>query len=112
MTTASNSIVFDKFGKRVHRTGGILEDGDRVQVPVSLMDYNRGPFVSLLDAEPDAPPTDEQLADLRDARDARIRDAWKTPSSDTEIKPHSETTKSTEQLLDERDRRVSDMWKQ
>jgi hypothetical protein len=35
MTTQDSEII-DKYGKRVHRKNGVLEDGDRISVKLSL----------------------------------------------------------------------------
>src|SRR5690348_14714250 len=96
--------VIDKYGRRVQRNG-IIEDGDMLRVPMRLMDA-QDPGLAAAAALADAVKRNEafdarghrpgfvvpQSQDAyaasdtaRDARDARMRDAWRNPAPVTPI---------------------------
>lgn len=92
-----NYTIIDKDGKR--REGGrgkILRDGERIVVPVSLMDHTT---VALHDgmgrASGSKPgyvfsggeslsPSDTKLQDARDEYAARLTNAWRNPTTSQE----------------------------
>lgn len=92
--------VTDKYGKRVTRPNGILEDGDRLTVKMNMMDAANGALVEAA-ARANAIRRSEQFdmrqhpqasrygtrdaaaEDAREAREARMRDAWIAPPSVT-----------------------------
>ncbi|MDA9521300.1 hypothetical protein XI06_13190 [Bradyrhizobium sp. CCBAU 11434] len=104
MTT--NFIVLDRNGKRVQRNG-VLQNGDRLTVPISLMDGGQRGALSLLDAN--SPPTRDQLQSLRDERDRRLENAWRNDAAREAPTPSADM--SRDQARAERNRRISDMWK-
>ncbi|MBB4391761.1 hypothetical protein [Bradyrhizobium sp. ERR14] len=102
----TNFIVFDRDGKRVQRNG-VLQPGDRLTIPISLMDSGQRSAISLMDAN--APPSREQLQTMRDERNRRLESAWRGDAAQDGPKPSAEL--SREEALAARDRRLSDMWK-
>ncbi|MCK1391694.1 hypothetical protein [Bradyrhizobium sp. 1] len=103
----NDSIVYDKQGKRVQRANGVLADGDRMTVPITLMDSaSRTAALTLLDSG--TAPSQEQLEILRDARNRDLEHRWQGGTQqDTQPASHSSAD-----LIAARDRRVSEMWKQ
>lgn len=95
--------VTDKAGRRVTRADGVLQDGDRIVVPMPMMD-SANPALAEAMARAEAAKRVEQFDasrgvghkpgystqdagdagfTAREARDARVRDAWKNPPSVT-----------------------------
>lgn len=91
-------IVTDKYGKRVTRPNGILQDGDRMTVKLTMMDaadatLARAAAVAEAIRRAEAfdagqhPQSNRygtknaKAEDARAARDARMVDAWKKPPS-------------------------------
>jgi hypothetical protein len=91
--------VTDKLGRRVKRADGILQDGDRLAVPMRIMD-SANPALVEAAARAEAVRRVEQFdasrgvghrpgyatqdaggagMAAREARDARLRDSWKNP---------------------------------
>jgi hypothetical protein len=104
MTTTKDYDVIDKHGKRVRRSG-ILEDGDRVRVPMTMMDAENPALADAMalarsiarneqfDARAYQPNYRGGVFDqaeqakrdsVRDAYIARTGDAWKKPPSVTQ----------------------------
>lgn len=123
--------VTDKYGKRVRRDG-VLQDGDRMTVPMRMMDA-ANPALAAAAALADTVRRNEQFdarghrpgfvggsdvydaADkAREARDAGVRDAWRNPPAvvveDKTANPAAivPPTASNEQLFAARDQAVSD----
>lgn len=91
-------IVTDKYGNRVTRANGVLQDGDRMTVKINMMDgidptlakaaaaAEAARRVEAFDAglHPQAArygKTADSSHDARERRDARMIDAWKNPPS-------------------------------
>jgi hypothetical protein len=139
-TTTKDHDVIDKDGKRVRRNG-MLEDGDRIRVPMTLMDAQNPALVaaaalagSVRRAEqfdmrlhPQTPrygTTDAASHTAREARDARVRDAWKNPPSVTKndasaleqvavVGPNASDAQlfaARDQAIANRDRRLETAW--
>jgi hypothetical protein len=93
--------VTDKLGRRVTRANGILQDGDRLAVPMRIMDSANSALLEAA-ARAEAARRIEQFDashgvghrpgyaaqdagnsgfTAREARDAAMRDAWKNPSA-------------------------------
>lgn len=124
--------VTDKYGKRVRRDG-VLQDGDRMTVPMRMMDA-ANPALAAAAALADAVKRNEQFdarghhrpgfvgagdvydaADkAREARDAGIANAWRNPPpvivEDVAVKPAAivPPTASNEQLFAARDQAVAE----
>jgi hypothetical protein len=97
------SEILDKYGKRVTRPNGVLQDGDTYRVPMRMMDAV-DPGLAAAAALADAVRRNEQFdashaaghkpgystqdagdagVTAREARDAKMLDAWKNPPSVT-----------------------------
>ena len=133
--------VTDKYGKRVTRANGVLQDGDVLRVPMRLMDA-RDPGLAAAAALADAVRRNEafdaarghrpgfvmpQAQDAyaageaaRDARDARLRDAYKSPPSVTPLEKaatieptatRADAAAVRDAVIADRDRRTSEAWR-
>ncbi|WP_050627367.1 hypothetical protein [Bradyrhizobium viridifuturi] len=137
MTTTNDYIdVIDKRGVRVRRHG-ILQDGDRTTIRMTLMD-NGDPALMAAIAEAQAARrieqfdalhaghrpsvavmTDAATAErerLRDARNAKLSNAWRNPPPVVDqVTPHhappTKTTLTHDELIAARDRRLEAAWK-
>lgn len=130
--------VTDKYGKRVTRPNGILQDGDRLNVKMTMMDATNPALMaaaalagSIRRAEqfdmrhhPQTPrygTTDAASVNAREARDTRMRDAWKNPPRNdaTAIEqvavvgpsaPDEQLFAARDQAIANRDRRLEAAW--
>lgn len=111
MTTTNDSILYDKYGKRVCRLDGVVADGDRLVVGMRLMDGapTSPSVVTLRDAEGDAPPTQEQLDAAYQARCSRMEDAWRHPDQQSAEK--SAPLASVDDAIEQRNRRIENAWR-
>ncbi|MBI5320884.1 hypothetical protein [Bradyrhizobium sp.] len=124
--------VIDKYGKRVRRDG-VLQDGDRMTVPMRMMDV-ANPGLAAAAALADAVKRNEQFDGrqhrpgfagttqdvyaagdaAREARDASIRDAWRNPPPVIDTAKPSEpaalvpVTAPNAQLFAARDQAIAD----
>lgn len=125
--------VTDKLGRRVTRADGILQDGDRLAVPIRMMD-SANPALAEAAARAEAAKRIEQFDashgaghkpgyatqdagvtgfTAREARDANMRDAWKNPPAvlveDKADKPAAVVppTASNEQMVAARDQAIA-----
>ena len=129
--------VIDKNGNRVVRANGILADGDRTRVPVTLMDHSipRDPRLTAAIAEANAAkrmeafdarhhrPRSGDTSATTEAtlakRDQRLQDAWRSPAAVYDaakpIKPDlpapGPNGPTHDQLIAARDRRISEAWR-
>ena len=89
-------VITDKYGKRVTRPDGVLQDGDTMRVKLSLMDA-QNPGLAAAAALADSVrrsevfdmkihgqtarygTTADASVSAREARDQRLRDAWAKP---------------------------------
>jgi hypothetical protein len=125
--------VTDKLGRRVTRADGILQDGDRLAVPIRMMD-SANPALAEAAARAEAAKRIEQFDashgaghkpgystqdagvagfTAREERDAKTRDAWKNPPAVLVEDKADESaavvspTASNEQLLAARDQAIA-----
>lgn len=106
-----DSILYDKNGKRVLRTDGVIDDGDRLVVGMRLMDAApaSASIVTLRDAEGDAPQSQQQLDADYQARCYRIEDAWR--HSDQQKIEKQVPPVSVDDAIEQRNRRLENAWK-
>jgi hypothetical protein len=133
--------VTDKYGKRVTRPDGVLQDGDSIRVRMNMMDAANPGLVAAaaladsvrrieqFDARGHRPGFATQDAgnageNARDARDARVRDSWRSPPPVLDgTKPaqhaahvpptasNAELSAARDQGVADRDRRLESAWK-
>jgi hypothetical protein len=134
--------VTDKYGKRVTRPNGVLQDGDRLTVKMTMMDASN-PALAHAAAVADAirraeafdaghhpqaaryGKTDAASHTAREARDAKMRDAWKNPPSVTKgdataieqvaivgpSAPVEQLQAARDQVVANRDKRLEAAWR-
>lgn len=132
--------VTDKYGKRVTRADGILQDGDSIRVPMRMMDADNPGLANAMalahslrrveqfdmKLHPQAArygTTDAASHTAREARDQRMRDAWTIPASVTKgdaileqvaiVGPSAPTEQlfaARDQALANRDKRLESAW--
>lgn len=129
--TTQDSEVIDRNGKRVTRKG-ILEDGDRMVVKMTMMDAANPALVAgaalaaavkrneQFDARGHRPgflsTQDAAGGDAaREARDAIVRDAWRNPPPVVDQgRQQTQTPTSTlthDELITARDKRLENAWR-
>ncbi|OSI70977.1 hypothetical protein BSZ21_10225 [Bradyrhizobium canariense] len=111
MTTTNDAVVFDKEGKRVRRSNGVLMSGDRLVTSISLIDGAPRTGLTILDVQRDAVPTREQLQKMHDARKAALSNAWRAPASGDALPTAPPTPQSREDALAQRDQRLREAWR-
>jgi hypothetical protein len=130
--------VIDKYGKRARRPNGVLQDGDRLTVKMTMMDAANPALAHAAAAaeaikraeafdaghHPQASrygTRDAASENAREARDARMRDAWKQPTSiaatATETvavvgsnAPDAQLFAARDQAIANRDKRLERAW--
>lgn len=133
--------VIDRLGRKVMRPNGVLQDGDKLSVPVRMMDSANAELLAAanladqarrneaFDARGHRPgyaaPHDAGDA-AREARDQRMRDRWKTAppvaTADNKTTDHkpvvieptaplAELQAARDQAISSRDKRLETAWR-